>query len=466
MLREIVYTVSENTKTVEPSAKQWAGIQYEDNATVVKFDLSSVIAKLPRGTKLYKINFNSSAAGFDPSENLTINNNILERKIGKKMTQYGGEITITAEITIADSNNNPTGEIYSYPVTVFFSKQERDPSSSGEVIANISTAEVVAKQSANEAKGYSNDSKSYNEQAKGYSETAKTHFDNTIIQANNALKSSQNAKTSETNAKTSETNAKTSENNAKASENRAKTSETNAKTSENNAKASENRAKTSETNAKTSENNALSFQVNARTYSIASERYRDEAKVYSETALESKNDAKQSENNAKIYAEQSKTTFANIQEAIKNKAEQSDLNNLRNLHFETFNDLDNRKADKSYVDETFATKQNVEQNFSIVNGRLGTVEQDISEVNGRCNTIELDVANKVERTTLNAELKSKADKAELSNYMTNAQFFEQRNFILDVTVPKTEFEKTVGDIETALDSIIALQESLMGGDSE
>lgn len=183
MLREILYTVSKDTKSINPSGKQWAGMQYEDNATELIFDLSSVIAELEgngitKDRMLFKVNLNSFAAGYDPSENLTPDTqNQIKRLIPKKMTQYGGEIAAVAEITVIDAEENATGEIYSYPVTLVFTAQPRDAATENEVIVNISAAEEKARGYAEDAERFSADAEQSASDAKGYAEELKGAFD-------------------------------------------------------------------------------------------------------------------------------------------------------------------------------------------------------------------------------------------------------------------------------------------------
>lgn len=183
MLREILYTVSKDTKSINPSGKQWAGMQYEDNATEIVFNLSSVIAELEgngitKDRMLFKVNLNSFAAGYDPSENLTPDTrNQIKRLIPKKMTQYGGEIAAVAEITVIDAEENATGEIYSYPVTLVFTAQPRDAATENEVIVNISAAEEKARGYAEDAERFSADAEQSASDAKGYAEELKGAFD-------------------------------------------------------------------------------------------------------------------------------------------------------------------------------------------------------------------------------------------------------------------------------------------------
>ena len=148
------------------------------------------------------------------------------------------------------------------------------------------------------------------------------------------------------------------------------------------------------------------------------ERNRDEAKAYSESALASKNDAKESEEQAKICVTESATILGNIQEAIKNKAEQSDLDNLRNFHYTSFNDLENRKADISYINDTFATKTSVEQGFGEVNGK----KADKTYVD---NTFLAKTDFLIQREFIYSSIDNKADTTTLEDYYTKTQVDEK-----------------------------------------
>ncbi len=93
MIREIRYKISEDTKSIEPKTRQWAGMQYEDNATEVVFDISA----LGITNALCRIDFNSVTAGYFPSENLTPDSMpSVRRGIPKYLTQYGGELEAVA----------------------------------------------------------------------------------------------------------------------------------------------------------------------------------------------------------------------------------------------------------------------------------------------------------------------------------------------------------------------------------
>lgn len=141
MIRSIKYTVSNNTKDIEPQKRQWAGMQFEDNVTRIIFD----VRELELENALYRIDFNSAGAGYQPSENLEAVDGLFSRSIPLIVTQYGGEVQVTAVITVLDSDGNETGICYSYPVTVYFTDVEKDSISAQETEANLSAIEHSVK---------------------------------------------------------------------------------------------------------------------------------------------------------------------------------------------------------------------------------------------------------------------------------------------------------------------------------
>jgi hypothetical protein len=145
MVREINFTASRSNKS---TTKQWGGMQYEDNATKIVFDIS-VFEDIENA--LYRIDFNSPGAGYQPSENLAKTGNKIERFLPKLVTQYGGEIQVTAVITMLDNDDLPTGESISYPVTVWLTDVEKDENGSDTVEGNISQMEKVVKEKTNQA---------------------------------------------------------------------------------------------------------------------------------------------------------------------------------------------------------------------------------------------------------------------------------------------------------------------------
>lgn len=144
--RILPYTILEDKKSIEPKTRRWAGMQYENNATEVVFDLSALNIE----NALYRIDFNSAGAGYQPSENLTIEGGKISRSIPKYVTQYGGEVQITAEITVLDANNEAVSFL-SYPVLVYLTDVERDAEGSTEAEINISEAEQSAIDAADRA---------------------------------------------------------------------------------------------------------------------------------------------------------------------------------------------------------------------------------------------------------------------------------------------------------------------------
>ena len=146
-MRELKYKVLSDKNHIEPRTRLWAGMQFEDNVTEIIFDLT----ELGVTNALYRIDFNSAGAGYQPSENLSMVDNKIKRAIPKYVTQYGGDIQVTAVITLLDDNNEEMGICLSYPVIVYLTEVEKDSDGSQETERNISAAEASALNAAERA---------------------------------------------------------------------------------------------------------------------------------------------------------------------------------------------------------------------------------------------------------------------------------------------------------------------------
>ncbi len=121
----------------------WAGYRFEDNATELVFD----IREIDREGMLYRIDFNSAAAGYHPSENLTAEQGLIKRSIPEYITRYGGELQATAVAV------TPQGELYcSYPVALCFTDVEKGEETSAEITKDISEMEREVRELAETAR--------------------------------------------------------------------------------------------------------------------------------------------------------------------------------------------------------------------------------------------------------------------------------------------------------------------------
>ena len=119
---------------------------------------------------------------------------------------------------------------------------------------------------------------------------------------------------------------------------------------------------------------------------------------------------------------------------IKNKPEIVPVEVFSDVYFNRIPALETYKADKSYVD--------------------------------------VKVADKVDKSYVDEQLKTKVDNAEYQEFKDGTADIVMQ--ILSTEIPqldarkadKTYVDEQIGDIETALDGIIAIQNSLLGGDSE
>lgn len=152
MIRTIKYTVSEDFKSIAPASKQWGGMQFEDNATVVAFEIPNTAGD----DILWRIDFDSSSSGYDPGECLNVVDHKVSRLIPYNMTRYGGEIQVTLVGTEVDSNNETVRVVYSLPVTVYFTDVEQHEEYENKAVEHISAAEKSAVDAANIAKEAAN----------------------------------------------------------------------------------------------------------------------------------------------------------------------------------------------------------------------------------------------------------------------------------------------------------------------
>ena len=119
---------------------------------------------------------------------------------------------------------------------------------------------------------------------------------------------------------------------------------------------------------------------------------------------------------------------------IKNKPEIVPIEVFSDVYFNRIPALETYKADKSYVD--------------------------------------VKVADKVDKSYVDEQLKTKADDADYQNFKEDTAGIIMS--VLQQTIPQLDARKAdvtyvdeqIGNIETALDGIIAIQNSLLGGDSK
>lgn len=133
-MREIIFNV--NNLKAEPSLL-WGGVEREHNATTVVYKLDREFYESYKNA-LFRIDFSSVGAGYDPSENLVPDENLcLKRSIPQKFTQFGGKMVSTLNISFLENNELLREEI-SIPNEIFFTENNCED---GEIIKNLSACE-------------------------------------------------------------------------------------------------------------------------------------------------------------------------------------------------------------------------------------------------------------------------------------------------------------------------------------
>ncbi|MBE6797413.1 MAG: hypothetical protein E7531_03640 [Ruminococcaceae bacterium] len=144
-VRTINYTVNENG--VSPETSQWGGIQYENNATRVSYTLEQdfkekIEQNYPDGKKfVYRIDFDSSVAGYQPSENIEEEDGVISRDIPLIITFSGEPFQSTLVITVLDDELNEIATFCSKPTRIYFNSISREQYSGEELTTSISAME-------------------------------------------------------------------------------------------------------------------------------------------------------------------------------------------------------------------------------------------------------------------------------------------------------------------------------------
>ena len=136
MIRSINYRVDE--KSIDPSNKQWLGMQYEDGATEIGFDVSNMPSY---GDYLWRIDFDQVTAGYSAGVSEGAAEGKISRLLPYDMTRFGGDVQITLVGTL-------DGEIvYSIPVSGYLKAVRKSEPSEDKQAIDISSAEYSARQS-------------------------------------------------------------------------------------------------------------------------------------------------------------------------------------------------------------------------------------------------------------------------------------------------------------------------------
>jgi hypothetical protein len=164
MVREVSYKVTE--KSIEPANKQWLGMQREDCATKVLFDVS----KIPSYSDYkWRIDFDQASAGYSPGTSIGNSGSKISRDLPYNMTRFGGDV----QITVVGSSED--GEIvYSIPAKGYLTAVSQSEPSENETAIDISSAEISAKKSADAAAESEEKAKASEERSAEYEATAQT----------------------------------------------------------------------------------------------------------------------------------------------------------------------------------------------------------------------------------------------------------------------------------------------------
>ncbi len=148
-IRTVTYLLDGENNS--PESPQYGGVRYEDNATNVVFVLDenykqNIENAYPDTKLVYRIDFNSLNAGYNPSENLMLTDNTVSRPIPLCMTFYGEQISASLVITAIDNSGNAVGTVVSPEMKIYFDNISKDEIADNLIVENISAVEDKIKE--------------------------------------------------------------------------------------------------------------------------------------------------------------------------------------------------------------------------------------------------------------------------------------------------------------------------------
>ena len=148
-VREIKFTFDE--KGILPETVQFGGVQFEDNATLVRYTLSDSYKQKLHETYqsaefIYRIDFNSLIVGYHPSENLCECEGSISRTIPISVTRGGEQFQSVLVITVINQNGEVLSTISSPPSRIYLTAVSRDFSEELQISENLSAIERKVEQ--------------------------------------------------------------------------------------------------------------------------------------------------------------------------------------------------------------------------------------------------------------------------------------------------------------------------------
>lgn len=216
-VRKITFQIDQNAVT--PDTAQYGGVQFEDNATVVEYILSGTYKQAinqafsSAAQIVYRIDFNSSYIGYQPSEILEETDDAISRSVSLAVTKAGQQFQSVLVIIALDNEGEVVGTISSPPSKIIINRVQHDFVASAKIYSNITAVEarvaeledsanqssVLAAQNAEDASESALSAENNNQQARTYAENAEgfsQSAEQSEISAQNSAQSAQgNAQT-------------------------------------------------------------------------------------------------------------------------------------------------------------------------------------------------------------------------------------------------------------------------------
>jgi len=218
-VREINFTL--DADGVKPESSQFGGMQFEDNATVVKYTIEDPYKEKiqqtygEETTLLYRIDFNSMLVGYNPSENLSEEDGVVKRPIPLRVTMAGERFQSVLLITVVDKDGNEIATISSPPSQIYLSAVSRDFAEDIKIGEGVSSLLQKTENLSNAAQKWAKESEESAEIAENNKTEAIKYSADALEYASSSAKSAEAANEYSNMAKASAKEAQSSEEIAK-----------------------------------------------------------------------------------------------------------------------------------------------------------------------------------------------------------------------------------------------------------
>ncbi len=302
-MRELTFTVTENSIT--PSSIVNAGIKGENNATTLKFNLSTDLLN-----KDYELHLENAAGEIAVIDDVTATNGVITYMIPYFLTSHGG----TATVNLCIKENSTV--LYTYPCMLSFYPKSEDTLSAINYLGEISDALASCKSNRQAVELLKSDCETIRTGLNGYFDDADDMLDDCVAAKNDAVTAKNAAVAAKDDAITAKNDAITAKDIAVAAKDSAVSAKSDAISAKESAVSAKNDAVTAKNAAEAAQNDAVTAKNAAVAAKDDAITAKSDAITAKESAVSAKNDAVTAKNNAQTYATNAGTAATRAETAL------------------------------------------------------------------------------------------------------------------------------------------------------